>query len=113
MAGRADAQNEDGERSNVRKIRLIESNAKFRYLKKFTCKGTVRQVFICLRPPLLLDFSVGWQSNFVGSESGQKHSINKLLQNMVLNTTQHPPTSQPQTVRIYCTLTSGRGEGGR
>ncbi len=29
-----------------RKIRLIESNAKSRYLKKLTCKGTLRQVFL-------------------------------------------------------------------
>ncbi len=29
-----------------RKIRLIEVNAKFRHLKKLTCKGTLRQVFI-------------------------------------------------------------------
>ncbi len=28
-----------------RKIRLVESNAKCRYLKKLTCKGTSRQVF--------------------------------------------------------------------
>jgi hypothetical protein len=35
---------------NRRKIRLIEGNAKCRYLKKFTCKGTWRKVFICLRP---------------------------------------------------------------
>ncbi len=34
-----------------RKIRLIEGNAKCRHLKKFTCKGTLRQVFICLRSP--------------------------------------------------------------
>jgi hypothetical protein len=34
-----------------RKIRLIESNAKCRYLKKLTCTGTLRQVVICLRPP--------------------------------------------------------------
>jgi hypothetical protein len=33
-----------------RKIRLIEGNAKCRHLKKFMCKGTLRQVFICLRP---------------------------------------------------------------
>ncbi len=33
-----------------RKIRLIEGNAKCRHLKKFTCKGTLRQVFISLRP---------------------------------------------------------------
>ncbi len=32
------------------KIRLIEGNAKFRHLKKFTCKRTLRQFFICLRP---------------------------------------------------------------
>ncbi len=34
-----------------RKIRLIEGNAKCRHLKKLTCKGTLRHVFICLRPP--------------------------------------------------------------
>ncbi len=33
-----------------RKIRLIETNAKCRHLKKLTCKGTLRHVFICLRP---------------------------------------------------------------
>jgi hypothetical protein len=32
-----------------RKIRLIESIAKYRYLKKFTCKGPLRQL-ICPRP---------------------------------------------------------------
>jgi len=30
-----------------RKIRLIEGNAKCRHLRKLTCKGTLRQVFIC------------------------------------------------------------------
>ncbi len=30
---------------NRKKIRLMESNAKCSYLKKFTCKGTLRQVF--------------------------------------------------------------------
>ncbi len=33
-----------------RKIRLIEGNEKWRYLKKLTSKRTLRQVFICLRP---------------------------------------------------------------
>ncbi len=33
-----------------RKIRLIEGNEKCRQLKKLTCKGTLRQVFIGLRP---------------------------------------------------------------
>ncbi len=32
------------------KIRLIEVKAKCCHLKKLTCKGTLRQVFICLRP---------------------------------------------------------------
>jgi hypothetical protein len=35
----------DMESKKNRKIRLIESNAKCRYLKKLTCKGTLRQVF--------------------------------------------------------------------
>ncbi len=34
-----------------RKIRLIESNAKCRYLKKLTCKGTLRQVFYLSEAP--------------------------------------------------------------
>jgi hypothetical protein len=72
-----------------RKIRLIECNAKCRYLNKLTSKGTLWQVFICLRPPPLLGFCLGWCSNFVGSEFGQNQST-KLLQNMVYNTTQHP-----------------------
>jgi len=32
------------------KIRLIDGNAKCSHIKKLTCKGTLRQVFICLRP---------------------------------------------------------------
>ncbi len=32
------------------KIKLIEGNAKCRHLKKLTCKETLWQVFICLRP---------------------------------------------------------------
>jgi hypothetical protein len=42
-----------------RKIRLIESNAKCRHLKKSSCNGTLRQVYICLRPPPLLSFVWG------------------------------------------------------
>jgi hypothetical protein len=44
-------------------------------------------------------FCLGWCSNFVGSESGQKQSV-KLLQNMVYNTTQASPP-QPHTVCKY------------
>ncbi len=34
-------------------IRLLEGNAKCRHLKKMTYKGTLRQVFICLKPKTL------------------------------------------------------------
>ncbi len=35
-------------------INYMDLKAKCRHLKKLTCKGTLRQVFICLRPlPLL------------------------------------------------------------
>ncbi len=37
-----------------RKIRLIESNAKYRYLKKLPVKGLCGRCFICLRPRPLL-----------------------------------------------------------
>ncbi len=37
-----------------RKIRLIESNAKWRYLTTFTCKRTLRQVFYLSETPPLL-----------------------------------------------------------
>ncbi len=39
-----------GKHFNRRKIRLIEGNAQCRHLKKLVCKGTSRQVLICLRP---------------------------------------------------------------
>ncbi len=52
--------------------------------KKFTCKGTLWQVFICLRPHPLLGSCLGWSNNIVGSESGQIQSV-KFLQNMVSN----------------------------
>ncbi len=35
-------------------INYIDTKAKCRHLKTFTCKGTLRQVIICLRPPPLL-----------------------------------------------------------
>jgi hypothetical protein len=34
-----------------RKMRLIEKNAKCRYLKKLTCKGTLQQVFYLYESP--------------------------------------------------------------
>ncbi len=58
-------------------------------------------------------FCLGWWSNFVGFESGQKQSV-KLLQNMVYNTIQHSPTPLPHShiLDIYCTFSLGRGGGG-
>ncbi len=85
-----------------RKIRPIESNAKCRHLKKFTWKGTFRQVFICLRPPPLLGFCLGWCRNFVGSESCQKESVK--IQQIWSSTQLKPPTpSQPHT-SVYSVL---------
>ncbi len=36
--------------------------------KKWTCKGILLQVFICLRSPSLLGFCLGWSTSFVGSQ---------------------------------------------
>ncbi len=77
-----------------RKIRLIESNAKCHHLKK----GTLREAFICLRPPPLLSICLGWSNNFVGSESGQIQRV-KLLQNLVSNRTQHSPPPPSHTLK--------------
>jgi hypothetical protein len=49
---------------------------------------------------LLVILCLGWCSNFVGSESGQKQSV-KLLQNMVYNTTQQPPPPHSHTLSVY------------
>jgi hypothetical protein len=40
------------ERGAHRLINFIDTKAKCVDLKKFTCKGIVWQVFICLRPPI-------------------------------------------------------------
>jgi hypothetical protein len=53
-------------------------------------------------------FCLGWCSNFVGSEFGQKQSV-KLLQNMVYNTTTHPP-SHTLSVNTVHLLWEGGGE---
>jgi hypothetical protein len=53
-------------------IEYIDTKAKCRHLKRLTCKGTLRQVFICLRPPPPPGFCLGWSSNFVGSEFGYR-----------------------------------------
>jgi hypothetical protein len=60
-------------------------------------------------------FCLGWRRNFVGSESGQKQNV-KLLQNMVYNTTQHPPPPHRHTLSVYTVhllWEGGRGGGGQ
>ncbi len=79
------------------------------HLKQLTCKGTLRQGFICLRPPPLLGFCLGWCSNFVGSESGQIQSV-KLLQNMVRVSNRTPPPPL-HTVYVYTVYLFTRGGG--
>jgi hypothetical protein len=64
----------------------MDTKAKCRHIKTLTCKETLRQVIICLRPSPLLGFSLGCCSNFVGSKSGQIQSV-KLLQNIFSNRT--------------------------
>ncbi len=92
-----------------RKIRLIDSKAKCRHPKNVTCKGTLRQVFICLRPLPLLGFCLWWSGNFVGFESGHIQNV-KLLQNIVSNRTKRP---LPATHCLYIlNFDLGKGGGG-
>ncbi len=90
-------------------INYIDNKAICCHLKQLTCKGTLRQLFICLRPPPLLGFCFGWCSNFVGSESGQIQSV-KLLQNMVSNRILYPPP--PYTLHTDIQYTYSHREGG-
>jgi len=75
----------------------VDTKAKRRHLKNLTSKGTLRQVFICLRSPFPPCFCLGRSSNFVGCESGQIQSV-KLLQNMISFRTQLPPPLSVSTV---------------
>ncbi len=60
--------------------------------------------------PPLLGFCLGWSSNFVGSEFGQKQSV-KLPQNMVSNRTQHPDP-HPLPATYFTVLWHREGGGG-
>jgi hypothetical protein len=63
-------------------------------------EGTIKKRVIKCR--LYWRFCLGWRSNFVGSESGQKQS-DKLLHNMVYNKTQdsHPLPPPTATQCLY------------
>ena len=58
-------------------------------------------------------FCLGWCSNFVVYEFGQKQSV-KLLQNMVYTTIQHPPIHPPpqsHTLSLYTVQLVWEGGG--
>jgi hypothetical protein len=86
--------------SDRRKIRLIESNAKMSLSKKIELQ---RDFVAVSEGPLLLSFSLGWRSNFVGFESDQKQSV-KLLQNIFSNATQHPHPLPSHTLSVNTVL---------
>ncbi len=83
--------------NSLTNFNYIDTKAKCRHLKKLTCKGTLRQVFVCLKPPPLLGCCLGRSSNFVRSESSQ-------IQNMVSNRTQHPHPPPSHTLFAYTVL---------
>ncbi len=76
--------------------------------QKIYRKGTLRKVFICLRPPPHIGSCLEWCSKFVGSEYGQIQGV-KLLQNMVSNRIPQPPP--PPLHTGYCILIH-TGKGG-
>jgi hypothetical protein len=84
-----------------KKIRLIESNAKCRYLKKLACKMILRQVFICLRPHpfLVFLFGVVWQF-CTGSELVRYRVLNscRIWSPTQLNSPSPPPS---HTLSVY------------
>ncbi len=55
-------------------INCIDIKAKCRHLKKFTCKGTFRQAFICLSYLR----SQSWVENTITTECTQKSPVYKL-----------------------------------
>jgi hypothetical protein len=90
-------------------------------LHVFHLPGTYQQILYSMEegtlktptPKCRLYWSLfwGWWSNFVGSESVKKQS-EKLLQNMVYNTTQHPPPPHSHTVCSVYTVVWEVGGGG-
>jgi hypothetical protein len=63
-----------------RKKRLIEGNAKCSHLKKLTCKGTLRQVFICLWPRTPYPFPIAHCICNVRKNNIILRSIERMLQ---------------------------------
>jgi hypothetical protein len=81
-------------------INYTDTKAKCRHLNKLICKGTLRQVFICLRPLHLL--------SFVGLNLVIYRVLTPTEYGLQQDSTPLTP-SQPNTVCIYCTLTQRKG----
>ncbi len=100
--------------SGRRKTRAIESNAKFRYLKKLTCNGTLRQVFIFLRLSPYLGFCLE-ENQFcrfwIWSEKRVVNSCRKWTSTQL--NTPPPPHPHPATIcRYILYFFVGKGGGG-
>ncbi len=100
--------NKDGLLVYLGLLNYKDTKEKFCHLKKLTCKGTLRQVFFCLRPPSLLGFCLGWWTilqvlNIV------RYRV--LLHNMVSNrlTSHHPPPPPSHTLPVYSVLWHRKG----
>ncbi len=98
-----------------RKIRLnLESNAKCRHLKKGIWKGTLQQVFICLRPHPFLDFCLGVVEQFckfwIWSDTDCKTPKEYGLQHDSTPTT--PPPPPPHSMCFYILYFDNREGGG-
>jgi hypothetical protein len=82
-------------------INYIDTKAKCRHLK-IDLYIDFAAGFYLTEAPTLLGFCLGYSCNFVGSESGQIHSV-KLLQNMVPNTLNTPPPPS-HTLSVYAVI---------
>jgi hypothetical protein len=72
-------------------------------------------LFNSLRP-LLVVFCLGWESNFVGSESGQIHSVHVLYMLTTKPDTPFPPPPFTHCIKIHTPVnihTGKVGGGGR
>jgi hypothetical protein len=77
-------------------------------------EGTMKTPILKCR--LYWYFCLGWCSNFVGSESGQKQSVKLTPAEYGLtsyNTTQQPPPPHSHTLSLYTVLYVYFGKGGR
>jgi hypothetical protein len=85
-----------------RKIWLIEGNAKCCHLKKLTCKGTLRQVFICLRPRTLYPPShTVYLYLYTRGERQQFTKLGQKYQHVLLGSERMGPLSLTPTLWMF------------